>query len=311
MELIKINYNDYKKNNIPLVATIGQFDGLHVAHLELINKTIEISKEKKIKSAIITFDPHPDFILKKDLSNTYVTPLEEKMNLLNQIGIDYMILIHFDENVAGIEPIDFINNYLIRNNVKEVVVGFDFSFGKYGKGKACDITRLSNNFIKTTIIDEIKFNDIKVGTTFIRKLLGIGKVDTVNNLLGRFYKITGTVVKGNQVGRTINLPTANFVVDDQFASICPGVYVVRVIIDNKIYYGFANLGINPSFNKSSKMVFETHIFDFNENIYGKTIDVELLEFIRNEIKFNSIEDFLVQINKDKEYAYQFCKDLKK
>lgn len=309
MDVIYLEFENYKKNNIPVVATIGQFDGLHVAHLLLINNTIDIAKNKNIKSAIFTFDPHPDFVLKKDLTNTYVTPINEKIKLLANLGLDFMFIIKFDLDIAGIESIDFVNNILVNNNVKEVVVGFDFCFGKYGKGKANEITKLSNGLIKTTIIEEIKYNEEKIGTTLVKQYLKLGKVDEVYKLLGRFYKIKGTVVEGNKVGRTLNLPTANLKVDKQFANIKPGVYAVRVLIENKQYYGFANLGYNPSFNESIDMVFETHIFDYSDNLYGSTLEIELLSFIREEIKFKSKEEFLNQINIDKEKVQKYLKKM--
>lgn len=309
MDVIYLEFENYKKNNIPVVATIGQFDGLHVAHLSLINNTIDIAKNKNIKSAIFTFDPHPDFVLKKDLTNTYVTPINEKIKLLANLGLDFMFIIKFDLDIAGIESIDFVNNILVNNNVKEVVVGFDFCFGKYGKGKANEITKLSNGLIKTTIIEEIKYNEEKIGTTLVKQYLKLGKVDEVYKLLGRFYKIKGTVVEGNKVGRTLNLPTANLKVDKQFANIKPGVYAVRVLIENKQYYGFANLGYNPSFNESIDMVFETHIFDYSDNLYGSTLEIELLSFIREEIKFKSKEEFLNQINIDKEKVQKYLKKM--
>ena len=307
MELINLSYNDYKKNSEPIVATIGQFDGLHIAHLTLIKKTLDISKEKNIKSAIITFDPHPDFVLKKDNSNTYVTPLDEKISLLENIGIDYMFIVKFDLSIANLEPIDFINKILIDNNVTDVIVGFDFSFGKFGKGKAKDISNLSNNLIKTIIIDEMRYNEEKIGTTLIKKLLKEGYVKDVFKILGRYYKLSGRVTNGNKIGRTLNLPTANLKVNEEFANIKPGVYVVRIKIKEDFYFGFANLGHNPSFNESKNMIFETHIFDFNDDLYSKEIEVELLDFIREEIKFASKEDFLKQIQKDKEFAKNFIK----
>ena len=305
MELINLSYNDYKKNSEPIVATIGQFDGLHIAHLTLIKKTLDISKEKNIKSAIITFDPHPDFVLKKDNSNTYVTPLDEKISLLEKIGIDYMFIVKFDLLIANLEPIDFINKILIDNNVTDVIVGFDFSFGKFGKGKAKDISSLSNNLIKTIIIDEMRYNEEKIGTTLIKKLLKEGHVKEVYKILGRYYKLSGRVTNGKKIGRTLNLPTANLKVNEEFANIKPGVYVVRIKIKEDFYFGFANLGHNPSFNESKNMIFETHIFDFNDDLYSKEIEVELLDFIREEIKFASKEDFLKQIQKDKEFAKNF------
>lgn len=309
MDIIYIDYNNLNKNNEPIVATIGQFDGLHVAHISLINKTIEIAKKKLMKSAIFTFDPHPDFVLKKDLSNVYITPLNEKVDILSNLGLDYMFIIKFDLNIAGIEPNDFVNNILVMNAVKEVVVGFDFSFGKNGKGKPNDISQLSNNLINTTIIDEIKYNEEKIGTTLVKEFLKIGKLDEVYKLLGRYYKISGKVVEGNKIGRTLDLPTANLKVDKQFANIKPGVYVVKVIIKDKEYFGFANLGYNPSFNESNDMIFETHIFNYSADLYGMILEVELLSFIREEIKFTSKEEFLKQIKIDKEKSINYLKKL--
>lgn len=302
MELVTLELNSLSKIKENIVATIGQFDGLHVAHVSLISKTIEIAKEKNLKSALFTFDPHPDFVLKKDLSNTYVTPFEEKVKLLTELGIDYLIIIKFNLEIANMEPLAFVNDILLANNVKEVIVGFDFRFGRRGSGKANEIESLSRGIIKTNIIDEIKYNEQKIGTTLVRNLLKLGKTKEVYDLLGRFYKITGEVVRGNQVGRTIDFPTANFKVNKDFAKILPGVYVVRVIVDGKKYLGIANLGFNPSFNLSESMSFETHIFDFNDDIYGMHIDVELVEYLRGEIKFDSKEDFLHQIEKDKVQA---------
>lgn len=299
MELITLNANNLSQIKENIVVTIGQFDGLHIAHIELLTKTVEIAKTKKIKSAIFTFDPHPDFVLKKDLSNTYVTPLDEKIKLLKELGLDYLVLIKFDMEIANMEPETFVNDILLANNVKEVVVGFDFRFGKKGKGFASEISKYSNYLIKTNIIDEIKYNDQKIGTTLVRNLLKLGKTKEVHELLGRYYKITGKVVKGNQIGRTIDFPTANFKINDDFAKILPGVYVVRVTFNEKKYLGIANLGYNPSFNQVDSMVFETHIFDFDDDIYGKVIDVELIYYIRGEIKFESKEAFLEQIKKDK------------
>ncbi len=310
MELIRLKKGEYLNVNSPIVATIGQFDGLHVAHLVLINKTMEIAKIKNYKSAIFTFDPHPDFVLKKDTSNTYVTPLDEKVNLLQQLGIDYAIVIEFNLGVAKLSPQAFIQDFLVANHVKEVVVGFDFSFGNQGRGKANMIEELSNGHIICHIIDEIKYQNQKIGTTFIKALLHNGNVKLVKEIMGRYYKITGKVVYGNQVGRTLNFPTANFHIDSAFVTLHAGVYVVRVTVDDKKYLGIANLGTNPSFNHVDHMVFETHIFAFNKNIYGKTIDVELVDYIRDEIKFESKEAFLAQIANDTQYAKDVCKKLK-
>ena len=166
MELIRLKKGEYLNINHPIVATIGQFDGLHLAHLLLLKKTIELSQKRNLKSAIFTFDPHPDFILNKDKTNTYVTPFDEKVKLLRQIGIDYMIVIEFNKEVAQMLPISFVEDILIANGVKEVVVGFDFSFGQKGLGKAHMIEELSKGRIKCHIVDEMKHENLYVAEIF-------------------------------------------------------------------------------------------------------------------------------------------------
>ncbi len=310
MELIRINKTNHHIIHEEIVATIGQFDGLHLAHNILIEKTVKIANERKIKSAIFTFDPHPDLVLNKASKASYITPLNEKKDLLEKWGLDYMIVIEFNLEIANLEPQKFLEDYLVANQVVEVVVGFDFTYGKAGAGKAQMIESLTNGKIKVNIIDEIKYNDEKIGTTQIKSLLAKGKVMDVANLLGRYYQVAGFVVSGNHIGSTIGIPTANLKVNDDFVGILPGVYVVRVKIDNHKYLGIANLGNNPSFNHVDNMVFETHIIDFNDNIYGKYIEVELIFFIRSEKKFNSKMAFTEQIKKDIEFAKSLSLELK-
>lgn len=303
MELIRI-----KDNNCsyiaPMAVCLGQFDGLHVAHYQLLLETKRIAKEQHLKSGIVTFDPHPDFVLKKQVDDNYITPLNEKIEVLSELGLDYMIIINFNLTVASLEPKEFVTNYLCKIGVKAAVVGFDFTYGKYGSGKAQSITSDSNNRIQTTIIDEIRYKDQKIGSSMIRKLLAEGLVEQVKSMLGRYYQVEAEVVRGNQIGHTIGIPTANLNVDKAFVGVKPGVYAVRVSYLNKIYLGVCNLGHNPSFNYQNKMTLEVHIIDFNEQIYGKTLKVEFLKYLRSETKFPSVLDFQKQIKKDIETTKQ-------
>lgn len=309
MELVRINLKNLIGLKEEVVATIGQFDGLHLAHLKLVEKTMQVAKKRNLKTAIFTFNPHPNFVLKKDLSNTYVTPFQQKVKLLEELGFDYLVLIEFDENIAKMSSLNFVNKILVDNKVRVAVVGFDFRFGDSGSGKALDIAKLSNNMIETIIIDEIKYNNEKIGTSLIKKLLKNGFVSDVKTIMGRFYKIVGQVVYGNQIGQSIGFPTANLYIGPEFAMILPGVYIVRVKVRDKFYLGIANLGMNPSFNRVSQMVFETHIFDFDGNIYGEFIEVELIRFIRKEMTFATIDEFKIQLNKDVEFAKEYTKDM--
>lgn len=307
MELVYLDYQHLSKIRENLVATIGQFDGLHQAHMFLIYQTIELAKDKKLKSAVITFDPHPDYVVKKDLSPTYITPIQEKIEYLKKTSLDYMIIINFDNHIMNMSPVDFIENILIANSVKETVVGYDFSFGKDGIGKAEDISSLSNGKIVNHIIEEKSYQGKKIGTSLVKWLLAEGKMEEVKFLLGRYYQIEGEVVKGKQIGRTIHVPTANLKVKPYFAIIKKGVYIVKVKIGDNEYLGIANLGNNPSFNYQENMVFETHIIDFSGDLYGKTLKIELVKYLRPEIKFDSKEKFMEQIKQDIYIAknYQF------
>lgn len=309
MELIRINYLKMARIKEPIVATIGQFDGLHLAHLTIIEKTIALAKKINCKSAVFTFEPHPDFVLKKVTTATYVTPLPIKQEILSKMGIDYLIIIDFDLQIAHLSPFDFVKKILLANMVQEVVVGFDFKFGYQGAGKPEMIENLSNHHIKTNIIKEIKYRNEKMGTKLVRKLLKEGLVLEVYEILGRFYKIRGEVIKGNGYGHKINLPTANLEIGSEFATILPGVYVVRVNYKKKKYLGVANLGNNISFNYHDKMVFETHILDFNENIYGETLEIEFVSYLRCEKLFNNVEEFKAQIAKDCNAAHIFDQKL--
>ncbi len=298
MELIKIDLNNY--NLIPknIVACIGEFDGIHSAHQQLINKVIEISKIKKLPSSIITFDPHPDFVLNKNKVEEYVTPLIEKFNLVDEkYFLDYFIVISFTEELSKLPYQDFYNNFL--KNINTIICGFDFRFGKFGQGNSNILKKLHENVV---VIEKISYNDNKIGTTGIIDYLHQGNMKMVNLLLGRYYKVSGVVKEGSKIGKTMGYPTANLEITDKYCNVKNGVYVVKVDIENSFYLGIANYGYNPSFNKISKPRLEVHIFDLNENLYGKVMSVEFIEFIRDEKVFNSKEDFIKQLQIDCKYC---------
>lgn len=295
-----IRFDEYLKleNKYNLVVGIGQFDGLHVAHRQIISIIEDISRNKGYKSAIITFDPHPDYILGKKDINSSVLSLDEKAIELEKLGIDYLIVINFNKEFSTISANDYVKDYLLKINVKEVVVGSDFIFGYRGLGKGSMIEEYSNNLIKVHLIPEMKYENEKIGTEKIRTLLKTGKVSEINNLLGRNFMISGIVVRGKQVGRKIGYPTINLLIREDFVEIKKGVYAVVVHYNNKVYKGIGNVGNNPSFNYKEKINLEVHIFDFNENLYDQLVSVELIEFIREEVKFKNVEDFIEQLKID-------------
>ncbi len=298
MELIKVelNKNIIIPNNI--VACIGEFDGVHVAHQKLIDEVIIIGNKKRLKKAFITFDPHPDVVLKKSTIEKYITPSEEKIKFIqNNYDFDYYIIINFTEELSQLSYIDFYNMFL--KSINTIIVGYDFRFGFKGTGTAEVLKQIHSNVI---IINQISYDNNKVGTQNIINCLLNGDVSTAYQLLGRFYKIVGKVKRGSQIGRTINYPTANIEISDKYCLVKKGVYAVRVKYNNLFYLGIANFGVNPSFNEISIPRLEVHIFNFDLDIYDEELEVEFIEFIRGEVVFPSKDDFKIQLSKDCNYC---------
>lgn len=301
MELIKLKNNNLTQLNIDLskiVATIGEFDGVHLAHQKLILKTISIAQERKLKSALITFDPHPDYVIKSRRYEGYLSKLEEKATILENYSIDYLIVISFTKELMNSSKDEFFNNYLSKFNY--LVVGYDFKFGYQGSGDAKYLSdKLGSNSL--CIVDEVKYDGIhKISSNAIRTYLKEGRIEDANKLLGYPYWFYGKVTKGKGIGTTLGFPTANVVIDDEkFIPKC-GVYRSFVIYNNLKYKGILNIGYNPSINPLTKPRLEVHILDFNENIYGRFIKIEIYHFIREEIKFSTKEELIYQIKKDQE-----------
>ena len=300
MELLKFEEYVTRNNHKGLAAAIGEFDGFHLAHQALLNKTLNISKEKDLKSAVITFDPHPDTVINPNIIPACIMSINDKAEYLEKRGFDYLIIIHFTKEVMKTSPADFVRRYLLDINVKDVIVGFDFSFGFKGTGKAENIKDLSKGILNVHIINEIKYQNDKMGSTLIRKLLHEGNVEEVTKILGRPFTVKGLVERGRGVGTTINLPTANISLKANYEELKIGVYGVIVTYHDKKYLGIANYGNNPSFNYKEKAILEVNILDFDENLYGNEITISFMLYLREEMVFPSKECFLSQINIDKE-----------
>ena len=301
MELINVSINDNKKLNcLPLenmVTCVGEFDGIHIAHQELFNKTLENAKKYNLNSCVITFHPHPDYVLGLRNEYTYLTPLNEKIKIIESFGFDYMILIEFSRELASLDYLAFYEMFLQR--FKMIVVGFDFSFGFKGLGKVDNLIQLHKNVI---VVKCLEYKTKKIGSELIRQKLSDGNILEANYLLGRNYYITGIVSSGAKIGRTIGYPTANIQIDKDFQLFKEGVYAVLILIEDVKYLGIANFGTNPSFNKVDKPRLEVFIFNFNKDIYNDKVKVELLDFVRGEKIFNSKQEFKDELIKNCEYV---------
>ena len=284
----------------PLGVTIGNFDGLHLGHRKLLSNLIKISKNNNISSCLISFNPHPITYFKKD-KNFLINLEQTKIELLKKIGLDFYVSIIFDEQIANFTNEEFESKVLLSClNTKLILSGLDF---KYGKNRSGNITTskkfsLKNNIDFNTEEEMVAENfPSKISSTTIRNLIRAGNVQLASKMLGRKFEFIGTIIKGDRRGRTIGVPTANLQYNNFQVELSKGVYAVKVILEDQIYNGIANYGIRPTFNQIIPLI-EVHIFDFNKDIYGKKIKVQFKEKIREEIKFDGIEELLKQIKKD-------------
>lgn len=299
--LVVRDYFDHKFNFNTYVA-LGSFDGLHVGHLKLINKTIEMSKKNKAKSMILTFRNHPLSIINKELMPNLIMSNDYKIKLFEEIGIDIVNLVEFNKEIMHITPEDYIKNIITVNNVKGLIVGFNHRFGYKNLGDIELLKKLSAEYkFELYVIDAVKVDGEVVSSTKIREYISEGEIVKADRMLTRPYKLSGTVIHGKQNGRKMGFPTANIDYNKNFVLPKAGVYYTKVKYENKFYKGITNIGYNPTFN-NNKLSIETHILNLNNNLYGKNISLYFLERIRDDHKFNSIHELEIQIQKDERYA---------
>jgi riboflavin kinase/FMN adenylyltransferase len=287
------------------VACIGFFDGLHIGHQALIEKTKLIAKEQGIKTAMITFFPHPSSVLQHK-QVMYLTPHYLKQQLLESYGFDYLLIVNFTLDFSKQSGASFIENILCRLPLKHLVVGFDFRFGFQGKGDVHLLTQ-SQSCFEVSVIDQISDQHNKISSTLIKSLISEGDVALAHEYLSRPHQVRGQVVQGNQRGRTIGYPTANVDVYDDVLIPAPGVYIAQVTHNHKTYPAMVNIGHNPTFNAKHDVSIEAYILDFNETIYGQTLVVHFLDRIRDEKKFNSIQELINQLHQDKQRTIDYFK----
>jgi riboflavin kinase/FMN adenylyltransferase len=281
------------------VVSIGMFDGVHLGHASVINRVIAIAKEKNIKSIIITFSNSPISYFSKDIIDLQITNSKEKIALFRKTQLDFLFVIEFNEYIANLIPSTFMNDILISLfKVSYMVFGYDNHFGKNREGTFKYVTE---NFkdIKAELIIASKKDKITISSTRIKEEIVNGHIINANKLLGHPYNISGKVVKGMQLGRKLGFPTANIAYENN-EKILPknGVYYTVTKIKDKEYISITNIGIKPSVQESNCISIETHILDFHQSIYGQNISIIFIDRIRNEIKFNHINDLIDQITKD-------------
>lgn len=287
---------------------IGNFDGLHLGHQALLAKLTETSKQQQLKSAVMTFEPHPREFFTPDQAPTRLASLREKLERFADAGVEIVYLCRFDKKFAALSSEDFIEKILLQSvNAKTVLVGEDFRFGAGRRGGVEDIANAGLNLISLPQVN-LAEADIqqRVSSTRVRNALATGQLEVAKSLLGRAYSISGKVVRGAQLGRKLGFPTANVHMRHERPALT-GVYAVK--LDG--IEGVANLGVRPTVSGVPKLLLEVHLFDFNGDLYDRHVHVEFFQKIRDEMKFDGLPALSAQIAKDVQVARQFFKDFGK
>ncbi len=298
-------YNDLIsiEKNENTIITIGTFDGVHLGHQEIFNVLINKSKNNGCRSFVITFEPHPRMVIQPNSDLKLLTTFEEKVEILEEMGIDNLLVIPFTKEFSGLTSEEFFKQYILDViGIKEMVIGYDHRFGKGRDGDEQKIRELgASNKFDVQKTDAVTINGIVVSSSKIRNALSEGEVKTAAQMLGRNYSFAGKVVVGDKRGRELGFPTANMHLENELKQIPKnGVYAVKVFLEERIFNGVMNIGLRPTFKDTKIVLSEVHILDFNEDIYGKNIRVQFIDRIRDEKKFSSKEGLIKQIEIDKQ-----------
>ena len=300
MRIIKNNITKIPKSDFN-IATIGSFDGIHIGHKKILQTLTKIAKKNNGKSILITFWPHPRYVLKKNNDFKLLTSLEEKIKLFEKNKIDILYIVDFSLKFSKVSANKFIENILLEKlKINCLLIGYNNNFGRNREGNIRYLEENKKKFdIDIISIPKQSVDKISISSTKIREYLNNGKISSANRLLGRKYSINGKVVRGNGIGRKINFPTANIEIDEP-KKLLPksGVYAVEVILNRKIYLGMLNIGYNPTIKNEKKSI-EVNIFKFSEDIYNNKISINFIRRIRDEKKFKNLNELKKQLIIDK------------
>ena len=280
-------------------VTIGNFDGVHMGHQKLISRAVSKAKSLGLKSVVVSFSPHPLRVLVGPHTPPFITVKQRKIELIEKLGVDLVLLINFTHELAGLEPEEFVRRYLVEwLNTKDLIVGYDYSFGKNRKGNFQMLRTLGREYgFNVERLDPVIMDGAIVSSTRIRDMIKCGDVWGVRPLLGRFYVVSGRVVRGkDRGGRLLGFPTANLRIENELHPE-KGVYAIWTEIQGEKYQGVANIGYNPTFGNKDMSV-EAHILDFDRDIYDQNIKLHYVQKIRSEKKFSGLEELIARIKED-------------
>lgn len=295
-----INLDNYYETRSGTAIALGNFDGIHLGHQELIKKMTDKGRMSGLKTSLLLFKNHTK-VITSNVKPYMITNNEQKIRIAEKLNIDIVYFLDFNEKIMKLSPESFIKDIIIKQmNGKLLVAGFDYRFGHKASGDSKLLKELGNKYgIHVTILNPVQDNKKIISSSLIRKLISDGSVVEASKLLGRRYSIIGNVITGSNRGNKLGFPTANIKPIDNYVIPKTGVYATNTIIRGKKYLSATNIGYNPTFNENSLKI-ETYILDFKEDIYGEVLEVEFIDFIRDDIKFDNIDDLINQMNKDVE-----------
>ena len=286
------------------IITVGTFDGVHIGHKKILDRVVNLAQTNNLRPTVLTLFPHPRMVLQKSDDIKLLNTIEERIEILKNCGITDVIVKEFNEAFANLSAEEYVKQILVDElNTKQIVIGYDHHFGKNRTANITDLKRFAEKYnFKVEEISAQDIADVTVSSTKIRKALEAGKVSVANAYLGYNYFINGEVIKGKGLGRTLEFPTANINIKESYKLIpADGVYVVRSTFENATIYGMMNIGTNPTVDGKTRSI-EVNFFNFNKDIYGQSLRIEFLKWIRSEQKFENLDALKTQLNEDMKTA---------
>ena len=294
-------------NSRPSVVTIGTFDGVHIGHKAILKQLMDTAELENLDSVLLTFFPHPRMVLQKETQIKLINTIDERKELMNKTGLDQLIIHPFTKEFSRLTALEFVRDVLVnRIHLKKIIIGYDHRFGRNRTATIEDLKEFGKTYDFEVIeISAQQLDEVAISSTKIRKAIETGDIETANNFLGYSFMLSGTIVKGKGIGKTLDFPTANLKIEESYKLIPKkGVYVVQSEISGKTVFGLTNIGTNPTVGGREKTI-ETFFLNFNEELYNRPIRLEFLTRIRDEKNFNSVEELKKAIRNDEDFARNF------